>query len=258
MVARRAVAHHRLRARWCIHRRGACCSAGTRGCRRGCRSAGTAIPGETSPFLVATREAVEETGLARSGRVARPAVPWLVHVVIVPVPAARGEEAHEHADFRYVLATASPDAIVAEDASARAPSGARSTKRRASRARTTCASRSHASAGSARSRTGRARAEIERDDMNIPVPTDRDAATMAAVMTAADVLYVLDLLERGRDRRVGRRWLGCRRAARRTDPRPQRPRPRDQPLRRRRLSSGDARERVPRRRRPSTRRRRTS
>ena len=46
-------------------------------------------------------------------------MPWLVHVVIVPVPAARGEDAHEHADFRYLLATESPDAIVPEDASAR-------------------------------------------------------------------------------------------------------------------------------------------
>ena len=39
--------------------------------------------------------------------------------MIVPVPAARGEDADEHADFRYLLATASPDAIVPEDASAR-------------------------------------------------------------------------------------------------------------------------------------------
>ncbi len=76
-------------------------------------------PGEASPFLVATREAAEETGL--DDLVAWPdrAVPWLVHVVIVPVPAARGEHAHEHADFRYVLATEFPDTIVAEDASAR-------------------------------------------------------------------------------------------------------------------------------------------
>jgi hypothetical protein len=28
--------------------------------------------------------------------------------VIVPVPAGRGEPAHEHADLRFVLATASP------------------------------------------------------------------------------------------------------------------------------------------------------
>ena len=76
-------------------------------------------PGETSPFAVAMREAIEETGLDDLVAWPDPAVPRLVHVVIVPVPAARGEDAHEHADFRYVLATASPDAIVAEDASAR-------------------------------------------------------------------------------------------------------------------------------------------
>jgi 8-oxo-dGTP pyrophosphatase MutT (NUDIX family) len=76
-------------------------------------------PGESSPFLVASREAAEETGLHDLAAWPEPAVPWLVHVVIVPVPAARGEDAHEHADFRYVLATESPDAIVAEEASAR-------------------------------------------------------------------------------------------------------------------------------------------
>lgn len=76
-------------------------------------------PGETSPFSVAVREAIEETGLHDLVAWPDPAVPWLVHVVIVPVPAARGEDAHEHADFRYLLATESPDAIVAEDASAR-------------------------------------------------------------------------------------------------------------------------------------------
>ena len=65
------------------------------------------------------REAIEETGLDDLVAWPDPAVPRLVHVVIVPVPAARGEDAHEHADFRYVLATAAPDAIVAEDASAR-------------------------------------------------------------------------------------------------------------------------------------------
>jgi hypothetical protein len=32
-------------------------------------------------------------------------------VVIVPVPAARHEPAHEHADIRFVLSTATPDSI---------------------------------------------------------------------------------------------------------------------------------------------------
>jgi hypothetical protein len=33
----------------------------------------------------------------------------IVHVVIVPVPAAEHEPAHEHADVRFVLATEQPD-----------------------------------------------------------------------------------------------------------------------------------------------------
>lgn len=64
-------------------------------------------PGETDPLEVALREGREETGLTDL-------VPWpgadLVHVVIVPVPALADEPAHEHADLRFVLATAEPDA----------------------------------------------------------------------------------------------------------------------------------------------------
>jgi len=41
----------------------------------------------------------------------------LIHVVIVPVPAAGGEPAHEHADLRYVLATDEPEAARPEDPS---------------------------------------------------------------------------------------------------------------------------------------------
>ena len=33
----------------------------------------------------------------------------ILHVVAVPVPAGKGEPAHEHADVRYVLATSLPD-----------------------------------------------------------------------------------------------------------------------------------------------------
>lgn len=69
-------------------------------------------PGERDPLAVALREAVEETGLDDL-------VPWpdqsVVHAVIVPVPAGRGEPAHEHADLRFVLATSSPKAIRAEN-----------------------------------------------------------------------------------------------------------------------------------------------
>jgi len=64
-------------------------------------------PGETDPIAIALREAREETGLTDL-------VPWptadIVHVAIGPVPAKGDEPAHEHADVRYVLATASPDA----------------------------------------------------------------------------------------------------------------------------------------------------
>lgn len=63
-------------------------------------------PGETDPVDIALREAHEETGLTDL-------TPWpepeLVHVVIVPVRAKGAEPAHEHADLRFVLATACPD-----------------------------------------------------------------------------------------------------------------------------------------------------
>jgi 8-oxo-dGTP pyrophosphatase MutT (NUDIX family) len=79
---------------------------------------GHADPGETSPFAIALREASEETGLSDL-------VPWpdqdtprLIQVVIVPVPAGKGEPPHAHADLRYVLATEQPDAAVPESESA--------------------------------------------------------------------------------------------------------------------------------------------
>jgi len=37
-----------------------------------------------------------------------------VFIEIVPVPAARGEANHEHADMNYLLATDSPDTIADE------------------------------------------------------------------------------------------------------------------------------------------------
>jgi len=39
--------------------------------------------------------------------------------VIVPVPAGHGEPEHEHADLRYLLATARPEDAIAETAAAR-------------------------------------------------------------------------------------------------------------------------------------------
>jgi len=69
-------------------------------------------PGERDPLAIALREAAEETGLTDL-------VPWpdasVRQVVIVDVPPARHEPAHEHADIRFTLATASPDAIRAEN-----------------------------------------------------------------------------------------------------------------------------------------------
>ncbi|MBO0850120.1 MAG: NUDIX domain-containing protein [Pseudonocardia sp.] len=68
---------------------------------------GHADPGETDPIDITLRESREETGLPDL-------VPWprpdLVHLVIVPVPPNDREPAHEHADLRFVLATAEPDA----------------------------------------------------------------------------------------------------------------------------------------------------
>ncbi|HTJ38511.1 MAG TPA: NUDIX domain-containing protein [Dactylosporangium sp.] len=67
---------------------------------------GHADEGETDPLAVALREGREETGLSDLA-------PWpdagIVHVVIVPVNAKGDEPAHEHADVRLVLATATPD-----------------------------------------------------------------------------------------------------------------------------------------------------
>ena len=69
-------------------------------------------PGESDPLAIALREATEETGLTDL-------VPWpdgkLRHVVIVDVPAGKGEPAHEHADLRYFMATRTPEAARAEN-----------------------------------------------------------------------------------------------------------------------------------------------
>jgi 8-oxo-dGTP pyrophosphatase MutT (NUDIX family) len=63
-------------------------------------------PGESDPLAIARREAAEETGLADL-------VPWpdarLRHLVVVGVPAGKGESAHEHADLRYFMATETPE-----------------------------------------------------------------------------------------------------------------------------------------------------
>jgi 8-oxo-dGTP pyrophosphatase MutT (NUDIX family) len=75
-------------------------------------------PGETDPFAIALREAREETGLDDLAAWPDPASPALVHVVIVPVPAGRGEPEHEHADLRYLLATGRPGQATPESPAA--------------------------------------------------------------------------------------------------------------------------------------------
>ncbi|HLI45177.1 MAG TPA: NUDIX domain-containing protein [Acidimicrobiales bacterium] len=76
-------------------------------------------PGEDDPLAVALREAEEETGLADlrplrpAGGLARP-----VHLAVVAVKARHLEPAHEHADVRYALVTATPERARAESASA--------------------------------------------------------------------------------------------------------------------------------------------
>jgi 8-oxo-dGTP pyrophosphatase MutT (NUDIX family) len=66
-------------------------------------------PGETSPATAAQREGREETALVDLRPWPDAGAPAIVHVVVVPVPAAKGEPAHHHADVRYVLATDRPD-----------------------------------------------------------------------------------------------------------------------------------------------------
>jgi 8-oxo-dGTP pyrophosphatase MutT (NUDIX family) len=75
--------------------------------------------GDAGPLDAALREGREETGLPDLAPWPDAGHPPLVHVVVVPVPAGKGEPAHEHADLRYLLATARPDDVVPESASAR-------------------------------------------------------------------------------------------------------------------------------------------
>ncbi|MDQ2812320.1 MAG: NUDIX domain-containing protein [Actinomycetota bacterium] len=69
-------------------------------------------PGESDLLAITSREAQEETGLPDLE-------PWpnagIRHVVIVSVPAGKGEPAHEHADIRLFMATQTPDAARPEN-----------------------------------------------------------------------------------------------------------------------------------------------
>lgn len=64
-------------------------------------------PGGRNPLDVVLREAREETGL-------HDVAPWpdtaVRQIAVLPVPAGATEPAHEHADLRFVLATATPEA----------------------------------------------------------------------------------------------------------------------------------------------------
>ncbi|HEY5273636.1 MAG TPA: NUDIX domain-containing protein [Acidimicrobiales bacterium] len=71
-------------------------------------------PGESDPYAVAHREAVEETGLTDLVAFPDAAAPRLFQVAVVAVPGNKAEPAHLHGDVRYVMATSSPGAIVAE------------------------------------------------------------------------------------------------------------------------------------------------
>jgi 8-oxo-dGTP pyrophosphatase MutT (NUDIX family) len=70
--------------------------------------------GEADPFAVALREAREETGLLDLTPWPLPTQPTLLQVAVVPVPPGKHEPAHEHADFRFGLATAMPEAAIPE------------------------------------------------------------------------------------------------------------------------------------------------
>jgi 8-oxo-dGTP pyrophosphatase MutT (NUDIX family) len=67
-------------------------------------------PGEDDPWLVALREAREETALTDLG----PLVDGLLQVAVVPVSPTPAEPAHEHADLRYLLTTDRPDDVPPE------------------------------------------------------------------------------------------------------------------------------------------------
>jgi 8-oxo-dGTP pyrophosphatase MutT (NUDIX family) len=90
-------------------------------------------PGERDPWLIALREAEEETGLPDLTPLLPPSVLGmeternalgfhteneevgvLFQVTVVPVKAAKGEPPHEHADLRYLLQTQRPDDAPAE------------------------------------------------------------------------------------------------------------------------------------------------
>jgi len=75
---------------------------------------GHADPGEADPWAIALREAREETGLDDLAPLSPALARVPVQIVVVDVPAGGDEPAHEHADIRYVFATARPEQSRAE------------------------------------------------------------------------------------------------------------------------------------------------
>jgi hypothetical protein len=71
---------------------------------------GHADAGERDPAAIALREAEEESCLSLC-HFPDPESPLLLHVEVVRVPAWGDEPEHEHADFRYVVATDDPDVV---------------------------------------------------------------------------------------------------------------------------------------------------
>lgn len=70
-------------------------------------------PGEHDPWLVALREAIEESGLSDLHPFPELS-PSIIQVAVVEVPSSSTEPAHRHGDVRYLMATDAPDEIVPE------------------------------------------------------------------------------------------------------------------------------------------------
>lgn len=78
--------------------------------RRWMQVGGHGDPGELSPFAIAIREAIEESGLSDLSPYPTDE-PEIVQVVVVDVPESADEESHRHGDIRYLMASAHPEAI---------------------------------------------------------------------------------------------------------------------------------------------------
>jgi len=77
---------------------------------------GHSLPTEHDPFKTALREAQEESGL--EDLVLHPAFgDRPIDIDVHTIPARRGEPAHDHLDFRYVLQTQAPATIICSDES---------------------------------------------------------------------------------------------------------------------------------------------